>query len=88
MRAVAVALLLCGLSANAGSSETGVVISADNDEKFVIETSWGKQKFEAQTYCFGIDVGDSVVFQESTAVCVSNSFIVKGSDRKCEVWCE
>lgn len=65
----------------------GVVISAANDETFIIETSSGRDVFKARTYCFGISDGDEVVFAKSPGVCTSNTFVTK-SGEACEVWCE
>ncbi len=69
------------------ATEKGVVIASINDEKFLILTTWGKQLFEAKTYCFNIEEGHNVIFLESTGVCVSNTFIDLNSDVTCEVWC-
>jgi len=79
--------LLGPQAAEANDTEKGRVIKAVNDEKFVIETRWGTQIFEASTFCFGIRDGEEVIFTESTAVCVSNTFIGLKSGKKCEVWC-
>jgi len=76
------------LVASVNATEEGIVIASINDEKFLIETIWGKQLFEAKTYCFNINEGDRVIFMESTAVCVSNVFIDLNTRVKCEVWCE
>lgn len=69
------------------SAMSGSVVSAVNDETFVIETIGGRAIFKARTYCFGVNDGDQVVFTKSPNVCVSNTFVTK-SGNKCDVWCE
>ncbi len=57
-----------------------------NDELFVING----EKFEAKTYCFNMDEGDSVIFIEGSALgaCASATLINLRTKDKCEVWCE
>lgn len=69
-------------------SDGGLVVTAANDETFVIETQLGRKVFEAKTYCFGIAEGDHVVFVASPSICIANKFIHKRSGNVCEVWCK
>jgi len=44
--------------------------------------------YEAQTYCFEFNEGDSIKFLEGTpGLCVSAKFIKRYSNDICEVWC-
>ena len=81
-------LLMFLMVTSASAAEKGLVIANVNDETFVIQTIWGKQLFKAKTYCFQVNRGDTVLFVDSTGVCVSNTFIDLNTDEKCEVWCE
>jgi hypothetical protein len=69
------------------STMSGTVVTAANDETFVIETTSGRAVFKARTYCFGINDGDEVVFAKSPGVCTSNTFVTKRG-KSCDVWCE
>jgi hypothetical protein len=69
------------------SFKDGNIVSAANDETFMIETGGTRLVFKAKTYCFGVNDGDSVVFAESPSVCVSNTFIDRTTGTTCEVWC-
>jgi hypothetical protein len=57
-----------------------------NDELFIING----EKFEAQTYCFNMEEGDSVIFIEGSALgaCASATLVNLRTNAKCEVWCE
>lgn len=70
---------------SAGSRGYPIEVS-HNDELFVING----EKFEAQTYCFDMEVGDRVLFVEGSAfgACASAEFVNLRNNRKCEVWCE
>lgn len=79
-------------TANLGSFSTPtrgpeyVVDAAVNDETFVING----EVFKAQTYCFGINPGDRVIFVSGSAfgACVSAEFVVVSTGRTCRCWCE
>lgn len=57
-----------------------------NDELFIING----EKFEATTYCFGMEEGDPVVFLEGSpyGVCVSAKLLNMRTRQMCDVWCE
>ena len=59
---------------------------ANNDELFLING----EKFKAQTYCLGWDVGDLVIFIDGSSLGVCTSAELYNVNRKesCEVWCE
>lgn len=63
-----------------------VIEVADNDDTFVING----EVFKAKTYCFGISTGERVLFLEGNAngVCTTAKFVVLGSGKVCDVWCE
>ena len=60
--------------------------TSHNDELFIING----EKFEAKTYCFGMEEGDPIKFLEGCAlgVCVSAEILNLRSGNKCRVWCE
>lgn len=57
-----------------------------NDELFVING----EKFEAQTYCFNMEKGDSVMFLKGSpfGACASAVILNLRTREKCDVWCE
>jgi len=57
-----------------------------NDEIFIING----EKFEAQTYCFNINEGDSVVFLEGSPLGPCTTAVIKDLDTGslCKLWCE
>ena len=57
-----------------------------NDELFVING----EKFEAQTYCFNMEVGDKVIFLEGSpyGACASAKLLNLRTKNVCKVWCE
>ena len=59
---------------------------AHNDEVFIING----EKFEAQTYCLGWDVGDSVLFIDGSPLgaCASAKLFNINRKEACDVWCE
>jgi hypothetical protein len=70
-----------------GSSRPSYEIEVShNDELFVING----EKFEAKTYCFDMDEGDSVIFIDGSSLgaCASATLINLRTKQKCEVWCE
>ena len=78
----AVAASACAVSA-ASSYEIEV---SHNDELFIING----EKFEAQTYCFNMEVGDRVIFIEGSphGACASAKLLNLRTQKVCEVWCE
>jgi hypothetical protein len=71
-----------------GNRYSGVVTASVGDDTFLISTTWGEQLFSAQTYCFNVQAGDSVLFVSSTGACASNSFVDLRTQDFCGVWCE
>lgn len=65
----------------------GVILASHGDRWFVVTTIWGKQLFEAQTFCFDVAKDDPVVFNQSTGACASNAFVDSRNAGTCDVWC-
>jgi hypothetical protein len=57
-----------------------------NDELFIING----EKFEAQTFCFGMERGDRVIFVEGSpfGACAAAKLLNLRTSEVCEVWCE
>lgn len=73
--------------ASTGSTVTGYEIEASgNDEWFVING----EKYQAQTYCFGFEKGDRVMFLEGSphGACATAKLLNLRTDEICDVWCE
>ena len=62
-----------------------VIEVSHNDELFIING----EKFEATTYCFNMDKGDSVLFLEGSpfGACASAVLLNLRTRQKCDVWC-
>jgi len=62
-----------------------VIEVSHNDELFIING----EKFEATTYCFNMDKGDSVLFLEGSpfGACASAILLNLRTRQKCDVWC-
>lgn len=72
---------------SAGTSHPSYEIEVShNDELFVING----EKFEAQTYCFNMEEGDSVIFLDGSPLgaCASATLLNLRTRDKCQVWCE
>jgi hypothetical protein len=69
-----------------GNKQRYPIEVAHNDELFIING----EKYEAKTYCFNMEEGDSVIFLEGSAlgVCVSAELLNLRSGTECRVWCE
>lgn len=78
------ALLLISTAVNA-ADEYEVEMSY-NDELFIING----EKYEAKTYCFNVEEGDTVIFIEGSSygACASAKFFNTRTKKVCEVWCE
>jgi len=72
-------------ASRSGKREYPVEVSHD-DELFIING----ERFEARTYCFGVNEGDRVIFLEGSpyGACVSAEFLNLRTDKVCKVWCE
>ena len=68
------------------SPSTYAIEMAYNDEKFIING----EMFEAQSYCMGWDVGDSVIFLDGSeyGACASAELYNLERGEECSVWCE
>lgn len=79
---VSVAATACTVSA-ASSYEIEV---SHNDELFIING----EKFEAQTYCFNMEVGDRVIFLAGSpyGACASAKLLNLRTRKVCDVWCD
>lgn len=79
------ALTLAQTSAPAGA-KTYAVQASVNDEKFIING----QVYEAQTYCFGVEKGDQVMFISGSALgaCATAEFVAVRTSKSCKVWCK
>ena len=69
-----------------GNKQRYPIEVAHNDELFIING----EKYEAKTYCFNMEEGDSVIFLEGSAlgVCLSAELLNLRSGTECRVWCE
>ncbi len=67
------------------SPSTYPIEMAYNDEKFIIN----REMFEAQSYCMGWDVGDTVIFLDGSeyGACASAELYNVEREEKCPVWC-
>ena len=69
------------------SSPSAYVIEvAHDDESFIING----EKFEAQTYCWGWEEGDEVLFVEGSpfGACATAELFNLRTRERCDVWCE
>ena len=57
-----------------------------NDELFIING----EKYAAQTYCFGFNEGDQVIFLEGSpyGACATAEILNLRNKKTCKVWCE
>lgn len=60
--------------------------ASHNDEIFVINNA----KFEAQSYCFNMEIGDKVIFVEGDAsgACATAAIFNLRTNESCQVFCE
>lgn len=80
--AAVLVVLSCTVSA---ATEYEIEVS-HNDELFIING----EKYEAKTYCFGMEEGDRVIFIEGSpyGACASAEILNLRTKQVCEVWCE
>ena len=84
--------LLIGISCEALAATNSYAITvsnntvSNNDELFIING----EKFEAQTYCFNMNVGDKVIFLEGSPLgaCASAELLNLHTNNRCRVWCQ
>ena len=83
---ISVALWSGGVFLKAEARKTYYVQASIDDTVFLI----GGEKFEATTYCFGVEKGDEVMFLSGgpNSYCVSAQFYNFATREVCEVWCE
>ena len=69
-----------------GNKTRYLIEVSHNDELFIING----EKYEAKTYCFNMNEGDSIIFLEGSAfgVCVSAELLNLRTGNECRVWCE
>lgn len=74
--------IACSVSA---ATEYEIEVSHD-DELFIING----EKFEAQTYCFNMEVGDKVIFLEGSefGACATAEILNLRTKEICKLWCE
>jgi hypothetical protein len=62
-------------------------IEVSHDDEFFIING---EKFEAKSYCYGMDEGDEVIFLDGspTGACASATLLNLSTDERCDVWCE
>ena len=63
-----------------------IVETEHNNELYIING----EKYEAKTYCYGINEGDRVIFLEGSPLGACSSAVIYDLDtkEKCELWCE
>ena len=79
-------ILILLIISNAVAITEYTIEMAYKDELFIINGS----KFKAQTYCFGWDVGDRVIFIEGSplGVCSYAKLYNITKRNECRLWCE
>ncbi|CAG4967944.1 hypothetical protein [Novilysobacter luteus] len=84
-RWLAVSALLVVTGTVSAATEYEIEVAHD-DELFIING----EKYEAKTYCFDMEEGDSVIFIEGSAygACASAEILNLRTKEVCEVWCE
>lgn len=89
--ALLLSLLLSGNVAQAGSVTAYVILANVNDDKLVLEDSYGQRHvISPKIFCFswqGFDSGDIVYSTENLDACTSSTLISKRTHRTCDVYC-
>lgn len=69
-----------------GRADAYEIEVSHNDEIFIING----EKYAAQTFCFNMEAGDSVIFLEGSpfGACASAVILNLRTRDKCDVWCE
>ena len=69
-----------------GSKSRYLIEASRNDEVFIING----ERYEAKTYCFNMNKGDTIIFIEGSALgaCVSAELLNVTTGNECHVWCE
>lgn len=79
-------ILAAAMSTSAIAASTYEIEAINNmEDKLVINS----EVFEAQTYCYGFEEGDKVIFIEgdANAVCASAQIFNTRSENTCSLWC-
>ena len=79
-------LLAAAISTSAIAANTYEIEAINNmEDKLVINS----EVFEAQTYCYGFEEGDKVIFIEgdANAVCTSAKIFNTRNENTCSLWC-
>jgi len=75
-----------GAAHGGGTSRQSYVIEVAHSSGIMIING---EKYEAQTYCFGFNEGDRVLFIEGSALgaCASAELLNLRNKKVCKVWC-
>jgi hypothetical protein len=65
----------------------GTVVDIVNDEEFTISVCEDTIKYKEFSYCYGVDIGDTVIFDWSPDNCDVLSFTVLKNGVQCGVLC-
>ena len=79
-------ILAAAMSTSAIAASTYEIEAINNmEDKLVINS----EVFEAQTYCYGFEEGDRVIFIEgdANAVCASAKIFNTRNENTCSLWC-
>lgn len=79
-------VIAAAMSTSAIAASTYEIEAINNmEDKLVINS----EVFEAQTYCYGFDEGDNVIFIEGNAdaVCASAEIFNTKNKNTCRLWC-
>ncbi|WP_413189875.1 hypothetical protein [Psychrobacter sp. AT9] len=79
-------IVAAAMSTSAMAASTYEIEAINNrEDKLVINS----EVFEAQTYCYGFDEGDEVIFIEgdANAVCASAEILNTKNKNTCRLWC-
>ncbi len=66
---------------------TGEVLNIENDEMFRIAVCDEVMEFKEFSYCYGVQVGDAVIFESIPGNCEVVSFTVLRNNVQCGVIC-
>ncbi len=70
------------------NNRTGIVMKVVNDELFTISVCNKMRVFKEFSYCYGIEIGDTVLFDNNIDDCVMISFTDLRNDVQCGLLCQ
>lgn len=78
--------ILFAIACTASAATEYEIEVSHNDELFIING----EKFEAKSYCFGMEEGDRVIFLEGSpyGACASAELLNMRTKKVCRVWCD